>query len=108
MSFQERIDRGRKRPQKGGRPALRPSPAMQGDGCNPMPVHTHTRAMDGANASHEPTRDYIEETRAFWQPYAREPLSREDAREIIANVSGFFRVLRAWAEEDKRIECASK
>ncbi len=51
-----------------------------------------------------PSEDFLDETLRVWQPYAREPLSREDAREIIANITGFFRVLHAWSEEDKRAE----
>lgn len=48
-----------------------------------------------------PPEDFLEETIRVWQPYSSERLSREDAREILANVSGFFRVLRAWSEEDR-------
>lgn len=56
----------------------------------------------------EPPEDILDQTLRVWQPYAKEPLSREDAREIVANVTGFFRVLRAWAEEDKRAERGQK
>ncbi len=45
----------------------------------------------------------IDDTLAFWQPLSRRTLSREDAREIIQNVSGFFGVLQEWAnKEDQR------
>ena len=40
--------------------------------------------------------DFIEETRAFWQSRTDRVLSREDAREIIENMTGFFRVLMEW------------
>jgi hypothetical protein len=46
--------------------------------------------------------DFLDQTIAVWQPYADRPLTREDAREIAHNVVGFFRVLREWAEEEKR------
>ena len=46
--------------------------------------------------------DFLDQTIAVWQPYADQPLTREDAREIAHNVVGFFRVLREWAEEEKR------
>jgi hypothetical protein len=46
--------------------------------------------------------DFLDQTIAVWQPYADRPLTREDAREITHNVVGFFRVLREWAEEEKR------
>ena len=31
-------------------------------------------------------------------------LTTEDAREIVANTSGFFQLLRAWAEQDDHAE----
>jgi hypothetical protein len=66
----------------------------------PLPPRT---ARENRRASQQtPPEDFLEETIRVWQPYAKEPLSREDAREILANVSGFFRVLRAWSEEDRR------
>jgi hypothetical protein len=46
--------------------------------------------------------DFLDQTIAVWQPYVDQPLTREDAREIAHNVVGFFRVLREWAEEEKR------
>ena len=46
--------------------------------------------------------DFLDQTIAVWQPYTDRHLTREDAREIAHNVAGFFRVLREWAEEEKR------
>lgn len=46
--------------------------------------------------------DFLDQTIAVWQPYSDRPLSREDAREIVENVSGFFRVLLEWVQEDRR------
>lgn len=46
--------------------------------------------------------DFLDETLRVWQPHSKKPLNREDAREIVENISGFFRVLRDWAEEDRR------
>jgi hypothetical protein len=46
--------------------------------------------------------DFLDQTIAVWQPHADHSLTREDAREIAHNVVGFFRVLREWAEEDRR------
>jgi hypothetical protein len=40
--------------------------------------------------------DFLEETRAFWQSRTDRMLTREDAREIIENMTGFFRVLLEW------------
>lgn len=36
-------------------------------------------------------------TRQLWEPRAGRALSNEDLREIEANVTGFFGVLRSWA-----------
>jgi hypothetical protein len=45
--------------------------------------------------------DYLDQTIEVWQPYAEQPLTREDAREIAHNVIGFFQILRQWANEEK-------
>ena len=39
-------------------------------------------------------------TRQFWQPRLGRDLSREDARQIAANVSGFFSVLAEWSQAE--------
>ena len=39
-----------------------------------------------------------ESTIRLWQPRLRRDLSREDARQIIKDVTGFFNVLSEWAE----------
>ncbi|MGO3933071.1 hypothetical protein NP284_32765 [Rhodopseudomonas pseudopalustris] len=44
---------------------------------------------------------FLDKTIAFWQPYYGRPLSREDAREIIHNVSGFFAVLAEWEKSER-------
>jgi hypothetical protein len=43
----------------------------------------------------------IEKTIGFWQPLARRKLTREDAREIIENVAGFFSVLQEWDARER-------
>jgi hypothetical protein len=45
--------------------------------------------------------DFLDHTIDVWQPYTDRPLTREDARQIAQNVSGFFRILREWAEEER-------
>jgi len=55
----------------------------------------------------EHSDDFIEETRAFWSKRTGRTFSREDAREMIANVSGFFRVLDEW-DRKARQEAAAK
>ncbi|WP_049823788.1 hypothetical protein [Bradyrhizobium sp. WSM2254] len=50
------------------------------------------------------TPEFLDETIAFWGPkYGRE-LTREDARQIIENMTGFFKLLHEWDEEDRRAQ----
>ena len=57
-------------------------------------------------ATDRPTRDYLETTRTFWQPYAERKLTREDAREMARNLIGFFTVLREWTRREReRARC---
>jgi hypothetical protein len=39
----------------------------------------------------------LDKTLAVWQARSRRELSREDAREIAENISGFFSVLNDWS-----------
>lgn len=50
----------------------------------------------------EPTEPFLEQTRRFWQEQMDRPLSVEDARQITANVTGFFQVLAEWAAAEDR------
>lgn len=43
----------------------------------------------------------IDRTRAVWQPRLGRDLSREDARHIAENVTGFFVVLAEWSRAEK-------
>ena len=45
--------------------------------------------------------DLIDRTLDIWQPRVRQPLSRDDAVQIINNVSGFFELLAAWAATEQ-------
>jgi hypothetical protein len=40
--------------------------------------------------------DIIDRTIALWQKHAPHALHREDGREIIENMTGFFRLLDEW------------
>ena len=44
-------------------------------------------------------RSFLEETVSFWQPHYSRPFTQEDARQAIANVTGFFTVLNEWSEK---------
>ena len=39
----------------------------------------------------------LEETVRFWQPRYSRPLTPEDARQIVENMTGFFSVLQRWS-----------
>ena len=39
----------------------------------------------------------LEETVRFWQPRYSRPLTPEDARQIVENVTGFFSLLQRWS-----------
>jgi hypothetical protein len=42
----------------------------------------------------------IDQTRKVWQRRLGRNVSREDAREIAENVSGFFKILVEWSREE--------
>ncbi len=44
---------------------------------------------------HQPP-DIIEHTIAFWRKRTGEECSHEDARQMVANITGFFDVLAEW------------
>jgi hypothetical protein len=47
----------------------------------------------------------IDRTRAFWSRKTGRILSREDAREILTNVTGFFQLLGEW---DRKLQAKSE
>ena len=47
--------------------------------------------------SHAQNDNLIDHTCQVWQPRLGRNLSREDARQIIEDVTGFFNVLTEWA-----------
>ena len=48
----------------------------------------------------ESKKQLLERTKQFWQPYYQKALSDEDARQIIENMTGFFKVLKEWEEKE--------
>jgi len=42
----------------------------------------------------------IDRTREVWQPRLGRDLSREDSRQIVENVTGFFSILAEWARAE--------
>ncbi len=47
-------------------------------------------------------QDFLEDTIRVWQPRAGGRLTDDDAREITANVAGFFRLLSEWDQDARR------
>ena len=41
--------------------------------------------------------DQIERTREVWQPRVGRDLNRDEAKQIAANVTGFFSILAEWS-----------
>ena len=50
--------------------------------------------------SHAANDNLIDRTRQVWQPRLRRDLSREDARQIAENVTGFFALLAEWSRAE--------
>jgi hypothetical protein len=49
----------------------------------------------------EPANDnLINQTIGLWQSRCRRDLSREDARQIVENVTGFFSILHEWSRAE--------
>jgi hypothetical protein len=70
---------------------------------NPIrPTIPTSAAASSANSS------LLDETIATWQPRASRPLTREDARQIIENMTGFFNVLRDWDRAERAAAAESE
>jgi hypothetical protein len=50
--------------------------------------------------SHAANDNLIDRTREVWKPRFRRDLSREDARQIAENVTGFFAILAEWSHAE--------
>lgn len=49
----------------------------------------------------ERSRNITQQTIDFWQPYYRQELTGEDAREIVENATGFFSILAEWERKNQ-------
>jgi hypothetical protein len=74
---------------------------------HPAPQRAKSAACEtpSVGRSH-PSADLIEHTIRIWEPRLGRRLSEEDARQILENVVGFFRVLHDW--DRKRRDAESK
>jgi hypothetical protein len=50
--------------------------------------------------SHAANDNLIDRTREVWEPRLQRDLSREDARQIAENVTGFFAILAEWSRAE--------
>jgi hypothetical protein len=53
--------------------------------------------------SHAVNNKLIDRTRAVWQPRLGGDLSREDARQVAENVTGFFAILSEWSRAESPV-----
>ena len=53
--------------------------------------------------THLSSNSLIDRTRHVWQPRTGRQLSREDARQIAENATGFFAVLAEWSRAEMRL-----
>jgi hypothetical protein len=44
--------------------------------------------------------EFLDQAREFWQRRTGRPLTREDARQITENITGFFAILGEWSGND--------
>jgi hypothetical protein len=58
------------------------------------------RARLGSMSSGRLPARFLDETIAVFQPMSARALNREDAREIVLNMTGFFSVLSEWLAEE--------
>jgi hypothetical protein len=61
-----------------------------------------------ADAPRTESGDFIEQTIAIWQKRTDRKLTREDGREIIENISGFFSILQEWEQKDRAAQSAQR
>jgi hypothetical protein len=50
--------------------------------------------MKPSNAA---SKELTDRTHRVWQPRTRRPLTNEDARQIVENITGFFSILAEWS-----------
>ena len=58
------------------------------------------KRVNGVSSSRD---TMLDQAIAVWQPYTARRLSREDAREIVENVLGFFQVLQEWDRAERTL-----
>jgi hypothetical protein len=66
-------------------------------------AYAHTTACDqpAGRGSSADGGDFIDQTIAIWQKRTERKLTREDGREIIENITGFFAILQEWERKER-------
>jgi hypothetical protein len=59
--------------------------------------------VNPSHANDNLDHDLIGRTREVWQPRLGRGLSREGARQIIVNMTGFFSVLAEWSRAERPV-----
>ena len=79
-------------------------PDLAGE-CTVVARHAQTLAVIAeAQAGREAEDQLLDQTLQVWQPRAARELTREDARQIVANFTGFFQILNEWKAAELREE----
>jgi hypothetical protein len=66
-----------------------------------MSKRLHAVQPDQQAADRRRSESFLQETVEFWQARSGRKLSREDARQITENLTGFFRVLEGWRKSNQ-------
>ncbi len=75
-----------------------------------MSVSSRSSRRSAENTTTDPAAgppDSLDETIALWQPLSARRLTREDARQIVENLKGFFGVLREWEAEKRKHDASA-
>ncbi len=68
------------------------------------PSHTKSPTSTGRVQRSYPSAELIQYTIRVWEPRLGRKLTEEDARQILENVVGFFRVLLDWDRKDRQTQ----
>lgn len=48
-----------------------------------------------------PSNEHLDEAIKYWEPRYGRKLTHEDAREIVMNLTGFFKILMEWDRRER-------
>jgi hypothetical protein len=65
-------------------------------------VNVGKTTNDPTEIERRPSEELIKQTLAVWQPRVNHTLTEEDARQIVENAVGFFRLLQEWNLEARK------